>query len=109
MDFSPGLWYDGPKNTKGGKPLICIEKLTFGNFRVDFLDTFLRHQVVTECRRKTNGQWALQPIAFVAAWRHRRSFPPLLRRNPSMFKWSICSEPAKRIEFWRKIDYTVSN
>lgn len=48
--------------------MICIEKLTTGNFRVDSLDTFLRHQVVTECWRKTNGQWALQPIAFVEDW-----------------------------------------
>ena len=89
--------------------MICIEKLTSGNFHADSLDTFLRHQVVTECWRKTDGQWTLQPIAFVAAWRHRRSFLPLLRRNPLMFKWSMCSEPAKRIEFWREIDYTVSN
>lgn len=89
--------------------MICIEKLTSGNFRVDSLDTFLRHQVVTECWRKTDGQWTLQPIAFVAAWRHRSSFLPLPGRNPLMFRWSMCSEPAKRIEFWREIDYTVSN
>ena len=48
--------------------MICIEQLTSGNFDGSSLDTFVRHQVVTECWRKIDGQWVLQPIAFVEDW-----------------------------------------
>lgn len=48
--------------------MVCIEQLTSGNFNRSSLDTFVRHQVVTECWRKIDGQWVLQPIAFVEDW-----------------------------------------
>lgn len=47
---------------------IRIERLTGENFHAHSLDAFIRHQVVNECWRNVDGQWTLQPIAFVEDW-----------------------------------------
>ena len=47
---------------------IRIERLTEDNFNLYSLDNFIRHQVVTECWRKVDGQWMVLPIAFVEEW-----------------------------------------
>jgi len=47
---------------------IRIERLTEDNFNSHSLDTFIRHQAVTECWRKVEGQWVILPIAFTEEW-----------------------------------------
>lgn len=47
---------------------IRIERLTEDNFNQYSLDDFVRHQVVTECWRKVDGEWKLLPIAFIEDW-----------------------------------------
>lgn len=42
--------------------------MTPENFNAQSLDDFSRHQVVTECWRKVDGQWGLYPIAFTEDW-----------------------------------------
>jgi GNAT superfamily N-acetyltransferase len=47
---------------------IIVERLTEENFNTHSLDNFIRHQVVTECWRKVDGNWILLPISFVEEW-----------------------------------------
>lgn len=48
--------------------MIRYEQLTINNFNENALDTFERHQQVTQCWRKVDGMWKLLPIAFVEEW-----------------------------------------
>lgn len=48
--------------------MITVEKLGQENLNVHSLDHFIRHQVVTECWRRVDGQWGLYPIAFTEDW-----------------------------------------
>ena len=45
-----------------------FERLTKQNFNENSLDTFVRHQDVTECWRNVEGEWKLLPIKFVEEW-----------------------------------------
>ena len=47
---------------------IRVERLTEDNFNSHSLDSFIRHQVVTECLRNVDGNWLLLPISFVEEW-----------------------------------------
>lgn len=47
---------------------IEFERLTKQNFHDNSLDTFVRHQEVTECWRNVDGEWKLLPIAFTEEW-----------------------------------------
>lgn len=47
---------------------IRFERLTRLNFNEYSLDTFVRHQDVTQCWRKVNGKWKLLPIEFTEEW-----------------------------------------
>lgn len=47
---------------------IRIERLNEDNFNMQSLDSFIRHQVVSECWRNVDGQWKLLPISFVEEW-----------------------------------------
>ena len=48
--------------------MITVEKLSQENLNAHSLDHFIRHQVVTECWRRVDGQWGLYPIAFTEDW-----------------------------------------
>lgn len=47
---------------------LRYEKLDGKNFSVNSLDHFVRHQQVTECWRKQDGEWKLVPMAFEENW-----------------------------------------
>lgn len=47
---------------------IRYEKLNKSNFNAYSLDNFVRRQQVTECWRKVEGAWQLQPNVFVDDW-----------------------------------------
>ena len=47
---------------------INFEKLTKQNFNEHSLDTFVRHQDVTQCWRNVDGEWKLLPIQFTEEW-----------------------------------------
>jgi len=47
---------------------ISAQMVTPANFNVHSLDDFVRHQVVTECRRNVSGEWKLLPIGFTEEW-----------------------------------------
>lgn len=48
--------------------MITVEKPNQENSNAHSLDHFIRHQVVTECWRRVDGQWGLYPIAFTEDW-----------------------------------------
>lgn len=47
---------------------IQFERLTNKNFNEQSLDAFVRHQEVTQCWRKVEGEWKLLPIKFTEEW-----------------------------------------
>lgn len=67
---------------EGFKLQISILPLTCDHFHADSLDGFIRHQEVSECWRKVNGEWQLLPIVFTEDWdlpRLREEASDLLR------------------------------
>ena len=53
---------------KGKRVAIRFEGLTGQNFSERSLDAFVRHQEVTQCWRKIDGEWKLLPIRFTEEW-----------------------------------------
>lgn len=53
---------------KGKRVAIRFEGLTGRNFSERSLDAFVRHQEVTQCWRKIDGEWNLLPIRFTEEW-----------------------------------------
>ncbi|NLF82773.1 MAG: GNAT family N-acetyltransferase [Candidatus Gastranaerophilales bacterium] len=47
---------------------VVIQRMPAKDFNEYSLDDFVRHQVVTECWRKVDGEWKLLPIAFTEDW-----------------------------------------
>ena len=47
---------------------VLIQRLPSEGFDEHSLDDFVRHQVVSECWRKVDGEWKLLPIAFTEDW-----------------------------------------
>lgn len=47
---------------------ITFDFITKDNFNLCSLDGFARHQRVTECWRKINGEYRLMPCSFVDDW-----------------------------------------
>lgn len=47
---------------------IKFERLAKQNFNEHSLDTFVRHQDVTQCWRNVEGEWKLLPIEFTEEW-----------------------------------------
>lgn len=47
---------------------IRLEGLNAQNFTEASLDAFVRHQEVTHCWRKTDGEWRLLPVRFTEEW-----------------------------------------
>lgn len=48
--------------------MIQYKRLNHTNFNGNSLDSFVRHQEVSECWRCTDGKWALEPTSFVEDW-----------------------------------------
>ncbi len=53
---------------KGKRVEMRLEELTESNFSERSLDAFVRRQEVTQCWRKTGGEWRLLPICFTEDW-----------------------------------------
>lgn len=51
---------------------IVIMPLTQANFRIDSLDSFIRHQEINECWRNVDGEWQLCPVVFTEDWDRAR-------------------------------------
>ena len=51
-----------------GFAAVEFERLTRQNFTECALDTFVRHQEVTKCWRRVDGEWRLLPIRFTEEW-----------------------------------------
>ncbi len=49
-----------------------VKLLSANELTPELFDGFHRHQEVTECWRKENGNWVLKPIAFVEEWDRSR-------------------------------------
>lgn len=47
---------------------LKFERLTKQNFDEYSLDSFVRHQDVTQCWRNVDGEWKLLPIEFTEEW-----------------------------------------
>lgn len=47
---------------------ITYQRLTGSNFDCRSLDTFRRHQCITECWRKIGESWRLVPMVFEESW-----------------------------------------
>ena len=47
---------------------LRFERLTKQNFDEHALDAFVRHQEVTQCWRRIDGEWRLLPIRFTEDW-----------------------------------------
>ncbi len=57
-------------NTFGGKNLedIFYKRLKLNDIEFSLFDRFNRHQNVTRCWRKENGEWLVKDIAFTEQW-----------------------------------------
>ena len=65
---------------------IIYEKLNQNNFNVNSLDSFIRHQEVTECLRFINGEWKLVENKFIEDWdlNKRRNIAETILKNISL-------------------------
>ena len=66
MDAKPGIWNDGGFMAHFKE--IYFSRLDDNNFTGRSLDSFVRHQTVTECWRKTGSDWKLVPIVYEENW-----------------------------------------
>lgn len=49
--------------------MLQYRNLTADELTPDLFQDFLRHQVVTKCWRKENGQWVVRDAAFIDDWK----------------------------------------
>lgn len=58
--------YNSEKKMKNDT--VKFERLTKQNFSGYSLDSFVRHQEVTQCWRNVDGEWKLLPVVFTEEW-----------------------------------------
>ena len=76
--------------------MVVYERLTKENFGPESLDSFCRHQQVSQCWRWVEGEWRLLPIAFVEDWdlEQRRAHARSIAENlgGSLVGWAAFEE-----------------